>query len=159
MSTAPWRCASTSSSGVVSTTSPRNAVWITRLVNLEDREKGFLRDLDRAHLLHALLSRFLLLEELPLARDVAAVAFGGHVFAQRADGLARDHLRTDRRLDHDLEQLTWNQLLELLGDLLPPLVRLVPVDDDRERVHRLAVQQHVELHELRRPILEELVVQ
>src|SRR3989442_586224 len=63
-STGPARRASASSSGVVSTTSPRNAVWMTRLVNLEDREERFLRDLDRSHLLHPLLALPLLLQEL-----------------------------------------------------------------------------------------------
>src|SRR5438876_6492502 len=56
-STGPWRAASTSSSGVVSTTSPRKAVWMTRLVNLQDRQERLLWDLDRSHLLHALLDR------------------------------------------------------------------------------------------------------
>src|SRR3989441_6731587 len=149
-STAPWRRASTSSSGVVSTTSPRNAVWITRLVNLEDREKGFLGDLDCADLFHPLLSLSLLLEELPLARDVAAVALGGHVLAKRSDGLARDYLRADRRLDHDFEQLARDQLLKILCDLLTPLARLVPMDGDRRRVHLLAIQRHVKISKLQR---------
>src|SRR6266699_5290919 len=99
-STGPWRAASTSSSGVVSTTSPRKAVWMTRLVNLEDREKVFLRNLHRPHLLHALLPLLLLLEQFALPSDVAAVALGCDVLAQRADRLARDHLRGDRGLDH-----------------------------------------------------------
>src|SRR6266566_9844173 len=86
-STGPWRAASASSSGVVRTTSPRKAVWMTRLVNLEHRQERLLRDLHRPHLLHPLLALLLLLEQLALARHVAAVALGGHVLAQRADGL------------------------------------------------------------------------
>src|ERR1700758_3960446 len=122
MSRGPCRAARAASNGVVSTTSPRNAVWMTRLVNLQDREKRFLRDLDRAHLLHPLLSLFLLLEQLALARHVAAVALGGDVLAQRADRFAGDHFRADRGLDHDLEQLPRDQLAQLLGDLLAPFV-------------------------------------
>src|SRR5205814_44723 len=136
-STGPWRAASASKRGVVSTTSPRKAVWMTsavptrwergsdafagrsgwngtRLVNLQDRQERLLRDLDRSYLLHPLLSFFLLLEQLALARDVAPVAFGGHVLAQRADGLAGDHFGADRGLDHHLEQLARDQLLQLL---------------------------------------------
>src|SRR5216683_2599124 len=135
-STGPCCAASASSSGVVSTTSPRKAVWMTRLVNLQDRQERFLRDLDRSHLLHALLSFFLLLEQLALARHVAPIALGGDVLAQRTDRLAGDHLGPDRGLDHDLEQLARDQLFQLLGDLLAPLVRLVAMDDDRERVYR-----------------------
>src|SRR5437773_1683274 len=181
-STGPWRAASTSSSGVVSTTSPRKAVWMTsavptrwergsdvfagrsgwngtRLVNLQDRQERLLWDLDRSHLLHALLSFFLLLEQLALARHVAPIALGGDVLAQRADRLAGDHFGPDRGLDHDLEQLARDQLFQLLGDLLAPLVRFVAMDDDRERVHRVAVEQHVELDEVSRAVLEELVVE
>src|SRR6266571_2824156 len=148
-----------SSSGVVSTTSPRKAVWMTRLVNLQDRQERLLWDLDRSHLLHALLSFFLLLEQLALARHVASIALGGDVLAQWADRLAGDHFGPDRSLDHDLEQLARDQLFQLLGDLLAPLVRLVAMDDHRERVHRLAVEQHVELDEVGRAVLEELVVE
>src|SRR6184192_4553060 len=97
-STGPCRAATASSSGVVSTTSPKKAGWMTRLVNLQDRQKRFLRDLHRAHLLHALLSLFLLLEQLALARHVAAVALRRDVLAQRADRLPGDHLRPDRGL-------------------------------------------------------------
>src|SRR2546429_1370191 len=158
-STGPVRRASVSSSGVVSTTSPRNAVWMTRLVNLEPREDRFLRDLHGAHLLHPLLSFLLLFEQLALARDVAAVALGGHVLAQRPDRLARDHLGPDRRLDHDLEQLPRDQLLQLFGELLAPLVRLVAVDDDGEGVHRVTVEEQVELHQARRPVFEKLVIE
>src|SRR6266566_4318889 len=181
-STGPWRAASAWKSGVVSTTSPRKAVWMTsavptrwergsdafagrsgwngtRLVNLQDRQECLLRDFDRSHLLHALLSFFLLLEQLALARDVAPIALGGHVLAQRADGLAGDHLGADRGLNHDLEQLARDELLQLFGDLLAPLVRFVAVDDDRERIHGFAVEQHVELDEVRRPVLQELVIQ
>ena len=51
-------------------------VWMTSencrrtcglVVDLQHRQKRFLRNLDRAHLLHALLALFLLLEELALS--------------------------------------------------------------------------------------------
>src|SRR5262245_60298052 len=48
-------------------------------LHLEEGEERLLGDVDAAHLLHALLAFLLLLEELPLARDVAAVALGEHV--------------------------------------------------------------------------------
>ena len=51
---------------------------MTRLifVELEHGHEGFLRHVDRADGLHALLALGLLLEQLLLARDVAAVAPG-----------------------------------------------------------------------------------
>src|SRR5438105_5481995 len=132
---------------------------MTRLLNLEHREKRLLGNLDRADLLHALFPFALLLEQLALAGDVAAVALGRHILAQRPDRLARDHLRPDRRLDHDLEQLARNQVLQLLGDLASPFIRLVLVNDHAEGVHGLAVEQHVQLHELARAICQKLIVE
>src|SRR6266478_2169630 len=60
-------------------------------VHLEGGDKGRLRDLNVADLAHALLALLLLLKELLLAADVAAIALGQHILAQRADRLARDH--------------------------------------------------------------------
>src|SRR5579885_3655900 len=89
------------------------AACVLVFARLQRREEGRLRNVDLAELAHALLALFLLLEELALAADVAAVALGGHVLAQRADRLARDDAAADRRLDGDLEQLLRDQLLEL----------------------------------------------
>ena len=55
------------------------------LATLEHGQERLLRDLDPPDLLHALLPFLLLLEELALAGDVAAVALGGDVLAQRLD--------------------------------------------------------------------------
>src|SRR5690606_396709 len=107
--------------------------------DLQHRQERLLRDLDRANLLHPLLPLLLLLQQLPLPGDVAAVALGGHVLPQRLDRLPRDHLAADRCLDRDLEQLPRDQLLQLLRDRPAVLVRLVPVDDHTERVDRVAV--------------------
>jgi len=49
--------------------------------DLQHCEEGFLRDIDLADALHALLALFLLVEQLALTRDVAAVALGDHVLA------------------------------------------------------------------------------
>src|SRR5262252_1010864 len=68
------------------------------LADLQDREKCFLRNLDAADGLHSFLARFLLLEQLLLASDVAAVALCEHVLALRLHGLAGDDLRADGSL-------------------------------------------------------------
>src|SRR6476661_6907291 len=83
------------------------------LADLENGQERFLRNLDAADRLHPLLSRLLLFEQLALARDVAAVAFGQHVLAQGLDALAGDDLRADRRLDRDVEHLTRDQRAHL----------------------------------------------
>src|SRR5688572_1983258 len=61
----------------------------------EGGDEGLLRDLDPSHHLHPLLALLLLLEQLALAADVAAVALGEDVLAQRADVLAGDDARAD----------------------------------------------------------------
>ena len=50
------------------------------------------------------LAFLLLLQKLALAGDVAAIALGGDVLAQRAQSLARDHLAAGRGLDRNLER-------------------------------------------------------
>src|SRR5512143_1215971 len=81
--------------------------------HLEDRQERFLGDLDAADRLHPLLAGLLLLEQLLLPGDVAAVALGQHVLAQRLDVLARDDLRADRRLDGNVEHLPRDQRAHL----------------------------------------------
>jgi hypothetical protein len=49
-------------------------------------------------------------------RVIAAIALGGHVLAQGANGFARDdHLAADGRLDRDLEHVPRDQLFQLFA--------------------------------------------
>ena len=66
--------------------------------DLQDAEKGFLWNLDAAYTLHATLALGLLLQQFSLAGDVAAIALGQHVLAQRLDRLARYDAAADGRL-------------------------------------------------------------
>src|SRR5215510_12828621 len=90
--------------------SGRNSVRFMRPSALEDGQEGLLRHFHLAHLL---------LEELALARDVAAVALGGHVLAHGLDGFPRDDPAPHRGLDGHLVELAGNDLAELLGQRLP----------------------------------------
>src|SRR6266536_1829294 len=62
----------------------------------EHRHEGFLWDLDVANALHATLPLGLFLQQLPFARDVAAVALREHVLAHGPDRLTGDHFVADR---------------------------------------------------------------
>ena len=62
------------------------------------RNERLLRDAHAPIHPHPLLPLLLLLEQLALARRVAAVAFGGDVLAQRPNRLSRDDLAADRGL-------------------------------------------------------------
>src|ERR671929_163698 len=86
------------------------------LVQVEHGEERLLRHLDAADLLHPLLPRLLLLEQLALARDVAAVALREHVLALRLHRLACDHSRADRRLDRHVEELARDLLPQALDE-------------------------------------------
>src|SRR5215212_5074179 len=101
------------------------------------REEGLLRDLDAPNLLHAAFASLLLLEQLPLPRDVAAVALGRYVLAVGPHGLPGDDPLPHRSLHRHLELLARDQLFELLGERPTAPVRLVAVHDDGERVHWL----------------------
>src|SRR5687767_6560735 len=107
------------------------------LVHAEHRQEGLLRNLHRSDALHPLLPFLLLLEQLALASDVAAVALGQHVLAHRPDRLAADDIRPDRGLDRHLEHLARDQLLELVDQRLAGAVGVGPIDDQAQRVDRL----------------------
>src|SRR5882672_9912140 len=93
-------------------------------------EEGLLGDLHRSHHLHALLAFLLFLEQLLLARDVAAVALGEHVLALRLHRLARDDLAADRGLDADVEHLLGDELAQLRDEDASDVRRARPMHDD-----------------------------
>src|SRR5258708_10764169 len=64
------------------------AVSIVRSVKAEHRHEGLLRDLDVADALHPRLAGLLLLKQLALAGDVAAVALGDVVLPRGGDRLS-----------------------------------------------------------------------
>src|SRR3954462_8055504 len=80
-------------------------LFFTVRAHPENGEERLLRDVHFADPLHALLAFLLFLEQLPLARDVAAVTLGQHVLAHRLDGLARDDAAADGGLNRNLEHL------------------------------------------------------
>src|SRR5690606_412229 len=100
---------------------PRRAPALL-VVDLQHGEEGLLRDLHPPDLLHPLLAFLLLLEQLLLARRVAAVALGEHVLAQGLDRGPGDDLRADRSLDGDVEHLPGDQFLHPLGEVAAPAV-------------------------------------
>src|SRR4029078_3197843 len=79
------------------------------VVDLQNGQERLLRDFHGADLLHALLARLLFLQQLPFARDIAAIALRQHVLAQRLYRLARDDMRTDDTLHRHVEHLARNQ--------------------------------------------------
>lgn len=100
-------------------------------------------DVDFAELLHLGLTLFLLLEELALSGDVAAVAFSGDVFTHRGDGFSCDDVSSDGGLDGDDEHLGGDDFLELGGEIAASADCFVAVDDGGEGFDGFAGDEHV----------------
>src|SRR2546422_1079321 len=140
------------------TIGPRFPEAITSF-DLEESQERLLGEVHAPDLLHPFLAFFLFLQELALAGDVAAVALGQHVLAHGGDVLAGDDLAADGGLDRDLEELARDHLAQLLRQ--GPSLRggTLAVHDERQSVHRLAVHQDVQLHEVRLPPAGVVVIQ
>ncbi len=108
---------------------------------------------------HPLLPLLLLVQQLPLPADIAAIAFRRHVLAQRRDRLAGDDLAADRRLDRDLEHVARDQVLEPLAELPAARLGRGPVDDHAQRVDRLGVDQDVHLDEVALAMADLVIVE
>src|SRR5579863_107090 len=128
-------------------------------IHLQRGDKSLLRDVDLAELPHLLLAFLLLLQKFALSRDVAAIAVRGDVLAQGAHGFARDDLAADRRLDRNLEHVGRDQLLHLLDHGAAAAFRARLVNQHRERIHRLVVDQDLHLDEIGRLVVGEVIVE
>ena len=110
-------------------------------------------------MLHALLTLLLLLEELALAGDVATVALGRYVLAQRLDRLARHDSPTDGGLDRDVEHVTRDLLPEGLTEVAAADFGHAPVADRRERVDGGPVDEDVEADQVGREVAQDVVAE
>src|SRR5262245_13503606 len=127
--------------------------------DLQYGQKRLLRDFDSADPLHPLLPFFLFLQQLPFPCDVAAVTRGEDILAKRLDRLACDDAIADRRLNGDLEHLPRNQLPHLRCQRAAALIRCVLMDDDRQRIDGITVDEDVHLDERRFPVARHVVVE
>ena len=123
-----------------------------------DGDEGLLGDVDGAALLHALLALLLLVEQLLLARDVAAVELGRDVLAEGADVLACDDVAADGGLHGDLEHVRGDGVLERGADLAAALDEPVLVHHAGEGVDDLPVEEDVHLDDVARLVAAVVVV-
>src|SRR6266850_1020714 len=127
--------------------------------HLQHGEERFLRNVNLADALHAALAFFLFLEEFAFAGNVTAVAFGENVFADGRDGFARNDAAADRGLDRNLEHLPRNKFPQARHQIAPALRRKVAMDDQRQRIHRFAGDQHIQLDQVGFPVVGKMVVE
>src|SRR6056297_7679 len=110
-------------------------------VGPEDGEESFLRYFHVTDALHPALAFLLLLQQLALARHVAAVTLRGHVLAVGLDRRAGDDVGSDRGLDRDVEHLPRYEFPHPLGQIAALALRPVTVDDGAQCVDPIAVDQ------------------
>src|SRR5829696_4210970 len=111
-----------------------DGVWGWGRLDDSNKRRNFarqrlLRNVYGAERFHALLSFLLLLKKFAFARNVAAIALGGDVFAEGSHRFARDNLPANRGLDRDLILLVRDHFLEFRGQRASPALCLVAMDD------------------------------
>ena len=107
-----------------------------------------MRHVHAADGLHALFAFFLLLEQLALTGNIAAVALRKHVLAQSPDVLASNNAGADSCLHGDFELLSGDEFLEALRHAQTVGVGLVLVDDRTESVNSVSVEENIDLDEV-----------
>ena len=98
-----------------------------------------MRDVDFADLLHPLFPFFLLFPEFAFAGDIAAIAFGGDVFGDRADRFAGNDFSADRCLDRNFEQLHRDHFDKLFANGAPFAFSFGAMDETRKSIDGLFI--------------------
>ena len=91
-------------------------------------------------------------------RSILTVAFCQDILPVRRNSLRGDGLVSDTSLDRDSKHLPGDELLELMHQCLPDLIRRVSMANDRKWVCWLIVDSNLKLDELVLPISRNLVL-
>ena len=67
-------------------------------------------------------------------------------------------MRTDRRLDRNVEHLPRNEFAHLRDEFTTPILAVCAVHDDGKRIHLLAVDENINLADVRFAVFLEVVV-
>src|SRR4030095_1936772 len=127
-------------------------------LRFEHLDERLLRNIDLPDALHPFLSFLLFLQQLPLARNIAAVAFRGYIFSQRRNALTRNNFSANSRLNRHLIELSWDHFLEFGRQLASPRLRTIFVHNRRKRIDRLAINEEVQFYQFRGAIAGVLVI-
>ena len=109
------------------------------LVQLQHCHEGFGGDRNRTKGTHTLLAFLLLLQQLLLTGDIAAVALGQHVLTQSLDGLTGYDLSANGCLDRNLELSAGDILLQLFADLTGTGIGILRKEDEAQSIHDVAI--------------------
>src|ERR1700722_13887088 len=128
------------------------------LAHLQHSQESFLRNVHAPNPLHPLLAFLLFLQQLTLTGNVAAVALGDDILADRRNRLARNDLRSNRRLYRHFKHLPRDQLSHLAHQQPPAIVSEVFMDDRGQRIHWFARNHDIELRHRRRPVARQVII-
>src|SRR5690554_6075213 len=128
------------------------------VVQLQYGQEGLLRDVHGSNLSHALLSFFLLFQQLALPADVSPIAFSSNVLAHGRYGFPGHDLLSDSRLYGNHELLPRQQLLKLSTELSPKILHSAAVDQRAESIYFLSVQQDIHFDDIADPIINGLII-
>jgi hypothetical protein len=137
----------------------RNIHFHSLLPHPQRGDEGFLGNAYIPILPHPRLALLLLVQQLLLARNVAAIAFRRHVLAHRRDGLAGDYLAADRGLDGDFEQVAGDQVFQALAHAAASGLCGAAVDDHAQRIDRVAVDEDAHLHKVAFAVADLVVIE
>lgn len=132
---------------------------VVLIVEFQNGEEGFLRDLYAADLFHAFLALLLFFEELAFAGYVATVALGGYIFADGFDGFAGNDFGAYGSLHGHVELLARYQLFEFHTHLATNGLGIVDVGEGREGIDTLAIEEDIGLDEAAGTIAYGVVVE
>ena len=118
-----------------------------------------MRNFHVTYLLHALLPFLLFFEQLALTGDVPTVALGRYIFPDCLYSLPGNNLGPDRRLYGDIELLSGDQFFQLLTHPASERLCVVGMGECGKCIHRLSVEQDIELHQFRRPEIVDVVIE
>src|SRR5215468_8325729 len=80
-------------------------------LRFEHLDECLLRDVDLSDAFHPFFSFLLFLQQLSLARNIAAVAFRGYIFSQCRNALTRNNFPANSGLDRHLIELSRDYFL------------------------------------------------
>ena len=117
-----------------------------------------MRHLDRSDLFHALFTFFLSVKQLAFTGNIAAIALGDHVLAQRFNCLTRNNVGPNGRLNGDVKHLARDDFAHFGHHGPAPVLGLRAVHNDGQGINLFTVEQNVDLHHIGGAVFLEFVV-
>lgn len=134
-------------------------IYSHNLSTSQHLHKRIVRDPNVRHRSHLLLTIRLLLQQFHPSRYIATVQLGRHILPVRLQRFARQHFAADYRLNGNLNHLARYQILQSQHQIASVRRHLRDVHNATQLVHRVAIQQHAQLHDVGRVVAQRFVIE